>query len=156
MRGMILVGACLSLSLTGCVTTQHGVASSDTTKAYQAMVTDTVSQMTALHPPAKTCFQMEQSLNDSVGSLFIPALRAKGYSLLESSKKMSRSHVNSQQHDRTAHCLPLRIRVDSLRVPPVYHVVVRMGNEMISRAYGVRNDALHPMGSWAHKEHTHG
>lgn len=135
----------VTLNLVGCATTQVGNFATAPADAYQTMVDDTVTRLTGLYPPARTCFQINQKIRDPFGALLVKSLRLKGYSVIDSpSKKIKNQIVNN--------AISFAYIVDSPRSPALYRVSIMIGCNAISRAYAFNQGHLYPSGSWAYKE----
>jgi hypothetical protein len=140
MRNVII--ALIVMQLTGCATTQVGNYAETSITANQVMAKDTVKELTVLYPPAKTRLQITQPIKDAYGIALIQALRAKGYSVVESTELKKDNNLANQ----------FSYVVDSPIKNTLYRVTVGLGNQSISRAYASNNGVLMAAGNWARKE----
>ena len=111
------------------------------------MAEDTAREMVALYPPASTYLALKQTTPDAFGTALVGQLRNKGYALAEAtttSKNQAKAAV------MTAVGADFGYVVDSVGVDS-YRVTATVGNETISRVYGVSNDRLSPMGYWVRR-----
>ena len=134
----------VTLSLAGCVTKRVGDFATAPINVYQTMVNDTVARLVVLYPPARTCFQINQSTRDPFGAILVRTLRLKGYSVIESGSEKIKN--------QPTRALPLAYVVDSPRLPALYRVSVMIGCNTLSRGYVFNQGHLYPEGSWTHKE----
>lgn len=138
----------LTVALQGCVSKpNYGNFSSQTlsTSANKTLISDTVKQLQTLYPPAKTRFNLGQSIPDSdiFGKTLVATLRDRGYAVQEFNPKQS--IVNSDG-------LSFRYIVDTpVAIPNFYRITVMTGSDSLSRAYIVQNNVASPAGEWTYK-----
>lgn len=135
--------------LSGCASKpQYGnfVPQAVSTNINKLFVADTVKQLQLLYPPAKTRFNLGQSVPDTdiFGMTLIATLRDKGYAIQE---------FNPEQPSSTQG-INFRYIVDipSAAMPYLYRVTVIAGTNSLSRAYVVQNNTANPAGAWAYKD----
>ena len=77
--------ALLAMALAGCASTAPygNFATHPPAGLEERIAADTVKQLVALYPPARTRFHLGQPTPDAYGSALVEALRAKGYALEE-------------------------------------------------------------------------
>jgi hypothetical protein len=77
--------ALLVMALAGCASTAPygNFATHPPAGLEERIAADTVKQLVALYPPARTRFHLGQPTPDAYGSALVEALRAKGYALVE-------------------------------------------------------------------------
>ncbi|MDD2767962.1 MAG: conjugal transfer protein TrbH [Methylococcus sp.] len=116
------------------------------------LAADTVQQLAALYPPARTHFQLIRTDQDAFGAALSEALRAKGYALEDAAppaKLWQRwwSKPNPMAEDGLA----LRYVVDRQAGADLYWVKVTVGNASLTRAYRLQDNALVAAGAWVRK-----
>lgn len=139
----ILVAAAL-VCLAGCASKPYGnYASQADAMVSRVMVADTVAQLAAILPPARTRFSVIQETPDRFGQSLVASLRNRGYAVME-------YPASAEQPARGA--LPLSYVVDSPADAAVFRVTVRVGRQTLSRAYAARPEGVYPAGVWSRKE----
>lgn len=138
------LSALLVMALAGCAsTTPYGnFATEPPAGLEERIAADTVKQLVALYPPARTRFHLGQPTPDAYGSALVEALRAKGYALVEF-KEATPATVSG---------LSLNYVLDAAASPNLYRVTVTVGQKSLSRAYLAQNDRVAPAGAWVRKE----
>lgn len=147
-RCLVFVMATVFLSV-GCATQgQRGFYAKALSPTQSVeMAEDTAREMVALYPPASTYLALKQPTADPFGTALASQLRGQGYALAEeatTSKNQAKAAV------MTAVGADFGYVVDSVGVDS-YRVTATVGNETISRIYGVSNDRLSPMGYWVRR-----
>ena len=151
-RCLVFVMATVFLSV-GCATQgQRGFYAKALSPTQNAeMAGDTAREMVALYPPASTYLALKQPTADPFGVALVGQLRGKGYALAEAPTFKNQAKVAVM----TAVGADFGYVVDSVGVDSVgvdsYRVTATVGNETISRVYGVSNDRLSPMGYWVRR-----
>ena len=140
-----LIAVLLSIVLSGCVTTApapYGNFIQDGGQA--AIATDTVAQLVALYPPAKSSFALPQpAAGDAFGAALVKGLRAEGYAI---SIHAPRKGVPQPETEAEKLSYILDNAGDNL------YVTLRIGKQALSRAYLRRGGELLPAGYWAWQE----
>jgi len=145
--------------LGGCVTQgsygRYGNFIETLPAAYSArMVDDIVDRLSALYPPAKTRFTLQQQPVDPFGKALVEKLREKGYAVIEpviQPGQTQQTQGKVSEVPQPVHGADLRYVVDQLG-PSQYLVTMQVGNQSISRAYRAAANSLTPDGYWARKE----
>ncbi|MBK7024112.1 MAG: conjugal transfer protein TrbH [Sulfuritalea sp.] len=138
------LSAFLVMALAGCASTAPygNFATEPPAGLEERIAADTVKQLVALYPPARTRFHLGQPTPDAYGSALVEALRAKGYALVEV----------KEAAPATAPGLSLHYVLDAVASPNLYRVTVMVGQKSLSRAYLAQNDRVAPAGAWVRKE----
>ena len=138
------LSALLVTALAGCASTAPygNFATEPPAGLEERIVADTVKQLVALYPPARTRFHLGQPTPDAYGSALVEALRARGYALVEF----------KEAAPATALGLSLHYVLDAAASPNLYRVMVTVGQKSLSRAYLAQNDRVAPAGAWVRKE----
>jgi len=138
------LSALLVMALAGCASTAPygNFATEPPAGLEERIVADTVKQLVALYPPARTRFHLGQPTPDAYGSALVEALRARGYALVEF----------KEAAPATALGLSLHYVLDAAASPNLYRVTVTVGQKSLSRAYLAQNDRVAPAGAWVRKE----
>ncbi|NMB57961.1 MAG: conjugal transfer protein TrbH [Chloroflexi bacterium] len=142
--------------LGGCVTQgsygRYGNFIETLPAAYSArMVDDTVDRLSALYPPAKTRFTLEQQAVDPFGKALVGKLRERGYAVMEPLTQPGQSQAKGSEVPQPVPGPDLRYVVDQLGASQ-YLVTVKVGSQSISRAYRASANSLAPDGYWVRKE----
>ena len=142
--------------LAGCVTQgsygRYGNFIETLPAAYSAlMVDDTVDRLSALYPPAKTRFTLQQQPVDPFGKTLVGKLREKGYAVIEPVIQPGQTQAKDSEVPQPFHGADLRYVVDQLGASQ-YLITVQVGNQSISRAYRAAGINLTPDGYWVRKE----
>lgn len=131
----------LALALGGCASTPKGGVPQGNflpqSVAQQRLADDTLRQLQALYPPAKTRVVLAQPATDPFGAALLKGLRSSGYAVQEGAKAPPAADG----------ALPLFYVVDQLGGGLV-RVLVTVGKTSISRAYLDQAAA----GPWMRKE----
>lgn len=137
------LAALLAMALAGCASTASygNFATHPPAGLEERIAADTVKQLVALYPPARTRFHLGQPTPDAYGSALVEALRARGYALME-----------FKAAPVTAPGLSLHYVLDAVASPNLYRVTVMVGQKSLSRAYLAQNDRVAPAGAWVRKE----
>ncbi len=140
--------ALLVMALAGCASTAPygNFATHPPAGLEQKIAVDTVKQLVALYPPARTRFTLEQPTPDAYGSALVEALRAKGYALVEVKASPQ------EAAPATGPGLSLHYVLDAVASPNLYRVTVMVGQKSLSRAYLAQNNRVAPAGAWVRKE----
>jgi len=138
------LAALLAMALAGCASTAPygNFATHPPAGLEERIAADTVKQLVALYPPARTRFHLGQPTPDAYGSALVEALRAKGYALMEF----------KEAAPAAAPGLSLHYVLDAAASPNLYRVTVTVGQKSLSRAYLAQNDRVAPAGAWVRKE----
>lgn len=139
----IAIIALITLILEGCAhNAPLGNFANNPAAIDQVIADDTVKQIVALYPPAKTSFELKQPTSDAFGIGLVSGLRKQGFALMES------------HHDEaTFSALPLRYVLDKTGgETSLYRLTVMVGDQSITRPYREQNSTVVPAGYWAHKE----
>ncbi|VTU46201.1 conjugal transfer protein TrbH (plasmid) [Variovorax sp. SRS16] len=153
-----LLGIFLCGVLAGCANLQQpstgNFAPNVPAEANARFVVDSLTQLTALYPPAHTQLNLEQKAEDAFGVSLVEALRAKGYAVLEFKPLAedrflwSSARSAAGQHDG----LGLSYVVDQPGAGDIYRVVLTVGGRTLTRAYLAHNQTALPAGAWLRKE----
>lgn len=135
--------AALALALSGCALfggKRHGsyavVAPPSQT---QAIVADSLVELVKLYPPAISRLSIDRkSAADAFGRELVDGLRKRGYAVVEASGK---GKANSS-------ALPLRYVMDE-PMTGFYRVMLRVGNQSLTRGYAVSQAGVSPAAGWA-------
>jgi hypothetical protein len=140
------------MALAGCASTAPygNFATHPPAGLEERIAADTVKQLVALYPPARTRFHLGQPTPDAYGSALVEALRAKGYALVEF--KTGTPRRKPEAAAATAPGLSLHYVLDAAASPNLYRVTVTVGQKSLSRAYLAQNDRVAPAGAWVRKE----
>ena len=138
------LAALLAMALAGCASTAPygNFATHPPAGLEERIAADTVKQLVALYPPARTRFHLGQPTPDAYGSALVEALRARGYALVEF----------KEAAPAAAPGLSLNYVLDAAASPNLYRVTVTVGQKSLSRAYLAQNDRVAPAGAWVRKE----
>lgn len=143
--------------LSSCVKTMapYGNFAGNPVALDEKIARDTIKQMVAIYPPAKTRFDLKQIISDSdaFGTALVNGLRNKGYAVFEfnpGQKKSNKAAIGEQTKGITG--IDLRYLLDRHNISDMYHVLVMAGNQSLSRAYIVEKGAIFPAGAWVMKE----
>jgi hypothetical protein len=138
------LSALLAMALAGCASTAPygNFAAHPPAGLEERIAADTVKQLVALYPPARTRFHLGQPTPDAYGSALVEALRARGYALVEF----------KEAAPAAAPGLSLNYVLDAAASPNLYRVTVTVGQKSLSRAYLAQNDRVAPAGAWVRKE----
>jgi hypothetical protein len=138
------LAALLAMALAGCASTAPygNFATHPPAGLEERIAADTVKQLVALYPPARTRLHLGQPTPDAYGSALVEALRARGYALMEF----------KEAAPATAPALSLHYVLDAAASPNLYRVTVTVGQKSLSRAYLAQNDRVAPAGAWVRKE----
>ena len=138
------LAALLAMALAGCASTAPygNFATHPPAGLEERIAADTVKQLVALYPPARTRFHLGQPTPDAYGSALVEVLRAKGYALVEF----------KEAAPATVPGLSLHYVLDAAASPNLYRVTVTVGQKSLSRAYLAQNDRAAPAGAWVRKE----
>ena len=138
------LAALLAMALAGCASTAPygNFATHPPAGLEERIAADTVKQLVALSPPARTRFHLGQPTPDAYGSALVEALRARGYALMEF----------KEAAPATAPALSLHYVLDAATSPNLYRVTVTVGQKSLSRAYLAQSDRVAPAGAWVRKE----
>ena len=164
-----LVFAALLAGLAGCASHDPSTNSSygnfvpDSPAASdQKMAFDAVQRLSALYPPARTRFDLQQITPDAFGTALVASLRAKGYALLEyqpSSGTPGASDPAAPTGTTPAPAakspgttLALRYVVDFDPASQLYRITLLIGNQSLTRAYLAQNGSTVAAGAWVRKE----
>ena len=142
------LAALLAMALAGCASTAPygNFATHPPAGLEERIAADTVKQLVALYPPARTRFHLGQPTPDAYGSALVEALRAKGYALVEVKASPQ------EAAPATAPGLSLHYVLDAVASPNLYRVTVMVGQKSLSRAYLAQNNRVAPAGAWVRKE----
>lgn len=145
--------ACLALFATlwlaACANGPYGNFAERTSPAVnQQLAQATVRQLAVVHPPASTRLRFAQETRDGFGAALLSTLRASGYSVQEFDPKAQPAPAARG----VVPALPLNYVVDTPKDTQLLRVILRVGPETLSRAYGVQNDRLLAAGVWVRKE----
>lgn len=164
MRPQILLSWYMSsLLLLGCVTT----APSSTVKFGNFLInvpaqhqtklaSEVAQQLQTLYPPASTRLNMLNPADDTFGLQLITLLRNQGYafeqrtspSIATTSKASASASLNSSPSAST----PFTYTLDEISSPQSYRVTLKLGSQVLTRAYSVHGDTVLAISAWAHKE----
>ena len=140
-----LIAVLLSIALSGCVTTAPAPYGNFIQGGGQtAIATDTVAQLVALYPPAKSSFALPQpAAGDAFGAALVKGLRAEGYAI---SIHVPRKGVLQPETEAETLSYVLDNAGDN------FYVTLRIGERALSRAYLRRGGEMLPAGYWAWQE----
>lgn len=142
----------LLATLAGCASSPYGnFAENTSTSINQALVTDTVKQLVAVYPPARTRFKLIHETPDAYGRALVASLRAKGYSLEEFNPQDSKQVAEVQKSGSTTG-LAMNYIIDITPENNLYRVTVRVGYQSLTRGYIAQSNTVYPAGAWTRKE----
>jgi hypothetical protein len=158
-----LVFAALLAGLAGCASHDPSTNSSygnfvpDSPAASdQKMAFDAVQRLSALYPPARTRFDLQQITPDAFGTALVASLRARGYALLEYKSTQDTATPAGQAPTPSARSpgttLALRYVVDFDPASQLYRITLLIGNQSLTRAYLAQNGSTVAAGAWVRKE----
>lgn len=138
-----LIVVLLFIALSGCVRTPAPYGNLIQGGGQAAIATDTVAQLVALYPPAKTSFALSQpAAEDVFGAALVKGLRAEGYAI------SIYAPIKGQQPETEARKLSYLLDNAGDNV----YISLRIGQQALSRAYLRRGGELLPAGYWAWQE----
>jgi hypothetical protein len=156
-----LAFAALLAGLAGCASHDLGPDSSygnfvpDSPAASdQKMAFDAVQRLSALYPPARTRFDLQQITPDAFGTALVASLRARGYALLEykSTQDPATGQAPAPSAKSPGTTLALRYVVDFDPASQLYRITLLIGNQSLTRAYLAQNGSTVAAGAWVRKE----
>ena len=131
----------------GCASSPYGSFLTEVAPApFDGIASDAVRRLGSRWKPAKTRLVIQHTATDPFGSPFIGALRAQGYSVLESSNSPRQAGDPVPASD-AADAVPLSYVVD--RAGDLYRLKLIAGREVMSRAYVVNAGQFAPAGAWS-------
>ena len=136
----LIVMFLFAINLLGCAQVTMQNYSSTPVNLNQRMVQDAGGQLVVMYPPAHTAFYIQPPAHDSFVVSLIAGLRKKGYSVDESTLRGTRNAI------------ALHYVVDKSNKSSMYHIILLVGKQSISRAYHFKNGTLTPLGFWVRKE----
>ena len=153
----------LEVLLAGCVNAgPYGYAITGNIPPYMSerLAQDTVAKMEAVYPPALTRLTLMHPATDPFGAALTDALRRKGYGVRETrgdtppipstrDEQQVRIEHPAVSHDEG---MPFRYVVDGPFEHRLYRVTVFIGNQSLSRAYHMDEQAMAHAGAWVRKE----
>ncbi len=150
----------LLLGISGCVAVtapRYGNFTANPPAFDEKLAAETVEQLAALYPPAKTRLVLRQPTPDSFGKALIKGLREQGYALEEYDPEASGAKATSASGaeplpNKTPAGLPLHYVLDKAPDTGLYHLAVTVGVQSIARLYRVENGTMTPAGYWVHRE----
>lgn len=163
----IIIGIIFCIGLTGCAAPlPYGNFLQDPVKINQkTMANDAVKRITALYPPGKTHFKLQQATPDVFGSTLVEGLRLRGYAILAFDPETDKVKKSALHNESTIEApkgstteapkqgLPLHYILDQLTgTASMYRVTLVIGHQTLSRLYSQTNSGLAPTGSWVHKD----
>ncbi len=162
MRRLTLV-LWIGLVLAGCVNAGpygYAVTGNISPSMLERLAQDTVAKMEAVYPPALTRLTLMHPATDPFGIALTETLRRKGYGVRETrgdtaaipstrEEQLARIEHPIVTHDEG---LPFRYVVDGPFEQRLYRVTVFIGNQSLSRAYRMDEQAMAQAGAWVRKE----
>lgn len=135
--------AALALALSGCALfggkRQGSYAVVAPPSQTQAMVSDSLVELVKLYPPAISRLSIDRkSAADAFGRELVNGLRKRGYAVVEGTEK--------GKADPSA--LPLRYVMDE-PMTGFYRVMLRVGDQSLTRGYAVSPAGVSPSAGWA-------
>jgi hypothetical protein len=124
----------------------------------QKMALDAVQRLSAIYPPARTRFDLQQITPDAFGTALVASLRARGYALLEYKPTPDPARptgptpapaVNAKSPGTT---LALRYVLDFDPASQLYRLTLLIDNQSLTRAYLAQNGSAVAAGAWVRKE----
>lgn len=142
----------LSVALSGCVTTAPAPYGTFIEGGGQAAIaSDTVAQLVALYPPAKTSFALPQpAAEDAFGAALVKGLRAEGYAISIHAPVVPRLRGDEPGRRPETEAEKLSYLLDN--AGDNVYISLRIGQQALSRAYLRRGGELLPAGYWAWQE----
>lgn len=153
----------IGVMLAGCVTAgPYGYAINGKIPPYMSerLAHDTVAKMETVYPPALTRLRLMHPATDPFGIALTETLRRKGYGVRET--RVHTAAIPSTREEQQARIehpavsqdegLPFRYVVDGPFEQRLYRVTVFIGNQSLSRAYLMDEQAMAHAGAWARKE----
>lgn len=127
----------------------------------ERLADDTVKQMEALYPPARTQLALRHATNDPYGTRLVEALRLKGYALSDFHPTpawyspvppggATPGFNGPRPVDSLA--IPLRYILDGPSDDHLYRITILIGSQILSRAYAAHSSGVSPVGAWVRKE----
>ena len=139
----LVAAVLLLIALSGCVRTPAPYGTFIEGEGQAAIASDTVAQLVEIYPPAKTSFALPQpAAEDAFGAALVKGLRAEGYAI------SIYAPIKGRQPETEGAKLiyVLDNAGDNL------YVTLRIGKQVLSRAYLRRGGELLPAGYWAWQE----
>lgn len=156
---LLLCGALFAIG--GCATTApnggYGNFAEASPELNDKLANDSLRQLAALYPPARTRFNLVQPTPDPYGAALVAGLRAKGYAVMESkdlpATQRSAAPKKPASGPETGPAgLDLRYVVDRQGTSNLYRVTMVIGTQSLTRGYVAQNDGMHAAGAWVRKE----
>lgn len=148
-----MVGA---LILAGCATTvpPYGNYLQSRPEVQHKLADEAVKQLSALWPPARTRFALQQPTADAFGEALVKGLRESGYALEEFSPgaALVRGAEGSTVAGESSRPLPLSYVLDAAGEAMLYRLTLKIGAQSLTRPYRLQDDVLVPVGYWVKKE----
>lgn len=134
-----------TLGLAGCATQQNGFYGnfSEATQSQDYLVSDAMSQMVQLYPPAHTRLALQHTPTDHFGLSLVSSLRSRGYAVAEHTEEAKGAELSANAFSYVVDA------VDST----LDRVTINIGKKSISRAYSLTPAGEYsPAGNWSKKE----
>jgi hypothetical protein len=114
---------------------------------------DAVRQLVSLYPPASTHLLLARPARDTFGAQLVEKLRTRGYAMQEPAAQASLP-ANGAAADAASSTAGTSFDylIDSITSPRLYRITLKVGRQVISRAYIPQDDLVHPAGAWVRKE----
>lgn len=162
MRRLMLV-CWIGLVLAGCVhagSYGYAITGNIPPSMSERLAQDTVAKMEAVYPPALTRLTLMHPATDPFGAALTDALRRKGYGVRETrGDTVAMPSTRDEQQARMEHPtvshdegVPFRYVVDGPFERRLYRVTVFVGDQSLSRAYRMDEQAMAHAGAWVRKE----
>lgn len=149
----LITAVLLSIALSGCVTTPPLYGNFIEGKGQVAIATDTVAQLVALYPPAKTSFALSQpAAEDAFGVALVKGLRAEGYALSIHAPRKGVARLGGDEPGQQLEIEAAKLSYVLDNAGDNLYLSLRIGEQALSRAYLRRGGELLPAGYWAWQE----
>lgn len=136
MKKILLV--MMSWVLCSCASMRYGNLTNTSASKDEYLARDAFMRIAKIKVPARTTFRVHQKTDSVFGHQLIELLRQNGYGVQE--------HLTSNKQANFYYV------VDKLAADKRIRVSIFMDSEELSRAYGIYNGRLMPLGVWSHKE----
>ena len=150
----ILILLLVLLLLNGCATHSYGNFIQNPSTTYsKVMADDVAAQIVRLYPAANTQFNLRHVVNDPFGHALIENLRLAGFAVQEATQQSIQQPIFAALHQPETEPqkgLTLSYIID--QSGDLYHVKLMIDDMLLSRAFSVQADSIHPAGLWVRKE----
>lgn len=143
--------------LNGCVTTQYGnFIENPSLAANHAMAEDVAAQIMRLYPAASTQLNLSHVVNDPFGHALVDKLRQSGFAVFETVHEpiniLSRLEPQAAEQELTQSQKGIALSYVVDQSGELYHAKLLIGDRYLSRAFLLKDDALHAAGHWVSRQ----